>query len=128
MSGNDVQQLNERFQAEGAGPNRILIKVSFEEPVGRVHPFAPANVAKPKRPAVWDEKFDVIRHPELVVGERRLPRDRKGLTAADLSGTRTVGFGIAQAHLLCERVFGEKPKIGVSLVDRAFASHNAKIE
>ena len=80
----DLKQLKERLQPERAGPDRVLVKMRFEEPLRRVDVLASANEAESARPAIRQEQVYSVDHSEHRVRERRLVRIFELLAAVSL--------------------------------------------
>src|ERR1700684_555934 len=64
LPGHIFQQLQERFETQRTGPNRVLVKVCLEEPERGIDGNFPNNQPQPMLAAIGDIGFNSIHHPK----------------------------------------------------------------
>src|ERR1035437_3383387 len=102
--------------------------MGFEKPL--LSPYQTGGADEPQllRAAIGDEQFNLIHHSQLGSRERWLRRVSQRLAARQFRWRRLITLCVLNAFLSGQSSLGEKPEIGVSLVDELGASLDLKIK
>ena len=124
----EFDQLQEGFQPERPGSDRIFVKMRLEKPLVRIDLLCPLQITEPCRSSVCHKKLDLIDHPELLLGEGAGLGVRELDAAPELFGARDVRGCIADADLVRQRLLGEEAEHGLALVQHAVTVRYREVE